>query len=903
MSVFEIYLNLLSLKMNSSIFLSSQIYAHSCFIAIFEIMKTVIFFFASLIFVNLLSAQFTADFSKSGLKGWQGDTARFTVANGQLQLADAAPASANTSSIAVAAPTSFDSATVWECLVRLDFSPSNTNFARVYLTAAAQNLNASVNGYFVQVGGLAGNDDALQLYRQDGSSTQLLINGKAGAIGTATVNVRIRVERDTAGKWTLLADYIGGKNFQPEGNAIDKTYRVGAFFGLWCRYSATRNRSFFFDDVLVKPLFKDKQAPRFLSVKANKNQQLFLQFDEPLDKTGVGNLAAYQVNPGVPIAQAVLDNGDPTLLILSLQNALTNLTEYTVTVAGLRDLAGNAMTAQSQKFSYLDLQPAQPGDLFITEIMADPLPAIGSIPPVEYIEIWNRSNKAISTDNLRFSKGSTPIVFPVTFLLPNAYYILTATENVEAFRRFGNVIGITGFPALTNSGDLLQILNTTGVTLAKVNYSIDWYAGSPKADGGWSLELISADIAADCAGNWQPSNDPNGGTPGKANSVQGQISDRTPPQLRSAVPLSATEIRLFFDKPLDPSTAEDSRLYQLDNGIIIRGAILQSNNREVSLPINGLIPGQIANLTILPGLKDCLGNTATRLIKIQVGLPQIPATGDLVINEVLFNPASGGSDFVELYNRSNKLISLQGMTLTNRQKTSGTIQTSINSPYLLLPGKWVAISANIRDVQNRYPIRDSSAFLSNDLPSLDDNFGNITLQNNKITLDSFDYSNKLHNPLLDSEDGVSLERLSVELPTNSSGNWHSAASTVKGATPGYQNSQAFALELPTGPEVFKLENATFSPDDDGYQDVLSMPYRSNGPEYLANIRIFDALGRPTRILAQNLSIGNEGVLKWDGATDDNLKARIGIYIVWIELFEPGGKKTVQKLTCVLAGRL
>jgi hypothetical protein len=82
-----------------------------------------------------------------------------------------------------------------------------------------------------------------------------------------------------------------------------------------------------------------------------------------------------------------------------------------------------------------------------------------------------------------------------------------------------------------------------------------------------------------------------------------------------------------------------------------------------------------------------------------------------------------------------------------------------------------------------------------------------------------------------------------------------------------------------------------------------MPYRSNGPEYLANIRIFDALGRPTRILAQNLSIGNEGVLKWDGATDENLKARIGIYIVWIELFEPGGKKTVQKLTCVLAGRL
>ncbi len=800
------------------------------------------------------------------------------------------------------APTSRDTATTWECFVRLDFSPSNTNFARVYLAAIGANLNDAVNGYFVQVGGLSGNDDALQLFRQDGTSTQLLINGRIGGVGTATVNVRFQVKRDTSGRWTLLADYTGGRNFETEGNATDKVYRSGTYFGVWCRYSATRNRSFFFDDVLVNPLFRDRQAPKFLSVDVITAQQLMLKFDEPLSPVSINNLALFQINPSIKITKAIFDNGDPNLVILSLEKPLANLTEYTVTVNGVKDLTGNLSSTQSQKFTYIDLQPAQPGDLVINEIMADPLPPIGSIPPLEYFEIWNRSTKAINTDNLRFSKGSTPLAFPKTTLLPNSYTIVTALENVDAFRNFGKVIGINGFPALTNGGDLLQIVNFSGTTLAKVAYSIDWYAGSPKADGGWSLELISADLAADCAGNWQASGDPNGGTPGKINSVEGKITDRTPPQFRNAVPLSATEIRLYFDEQLDPLIAESSRLYQIDGGIIIQGVMLQANNREVSLQISGLSPGQVRNLTILPGLKDCLGNTQTRAITSLVGLPQAPSNGDLVINELLFNPVSGGSDFVELYNRSKKLISLQGMNLINRQKNSGSNQATITTPYLLLPGKYVAISSNTRDVQTRFLIRDSSAFLNNSLPTLDDNQGNITLQWNGITLDSFNYTNKLHNALLDNEEGVSLERLSVDLPTNSSGNWHSAASTVKGATPGYENSQAFPLELPTGPEIFKLEETTFSPDDDGYKDVLTLPYRAPSPDFLANIRIFDALGRPTRILAQNLSIGNEGVLKWDGATDDNQKARMGIYIVWVELFEPGGKKTIQKLTCVLAGR-
>ena len=47
---------------------------------------------------------------------------------------------------------------------------------------------------------------------------------------------------------------------------------------------------------------------------------------------------------------------------------------------------------------------------------------------------------------------------------------------------------------------------------------------------------------------------------------------------------------------------------------------------------------------------------------IEIGLPDSVAKGDISFNEILFNPYSGGSDFVELYNKSAKILSI-----TNKQ--------------------------------------------------------------------------------------------------------------------------------------------------------------------------------------------------------------------------------------------
>jgi len=80
-------------------------------------------------------------------------------------------------------------------------------------------------------------------------------------------------------------------------------------------------------------------------------------------------------------------------------------------------------------------------------------------------------------------------------------------------------------------------------------------------------------------------------------------------------------------------------------------------------------------------------------------------------------------------------------------------------------------------------------------------------------------------------------------------------------------------------------------------------YKTSQAGFLANIKIFDARGRIIKNLVRNELLASEGNFKWDGDMDDGRKSRIGIYVVWIEYFNPEGNVHYLKKTCVVAGRL
>jgi flagellar hook assembly protein FlgD len=136
--------------------------------------------------------------------------------------------------------------------------------------------------------------------------------------------------------------------------------------------------------------------------------------------------------------------------------------------------------------------------------------------------------------------------------------------------------------------------------------------------------------------------------------------------------------------------------------------------------------------------------------------------------------------------------------------------------------------------------------------------------------------------------------------TNRASNWQSAAQTIGFGTPGLQNS-VFRLESITESEV-SLSSKRFTPNNDGVDDRLLINFNLKETGYWVNIRIFNSMGKQIRKLASNISIAQEDQLYWDGLGSNKERLPIGIYVVYIELFNEAGDVKNFKKTCVLGGK-
>ncbi|MGK0366469.1 MAG: hypothetical protein ACI85O_003542, partial [Saprospiraceae bacterium] len=815
-------------------------------------------------------AQLQDDFSDGDFTNnptWTGNTDRYIVnPDGELQLNHVDAAGTTVSYLSVAANTA--DLTNWEFKVRLEFAPSTSNFARIYLNSNSPDVTGDVEGYYVKTGGISGADDAIELWRQDGNSDELLISGTVGGAGADPVEVRIRVERNAAANWILLVDYTGGTDYVSEGGANDATYNMGGYFGFWCSYTATRKDKFFLDDLLIEPLFIDIQAPALLAAAPENNTTVAVSFDEPIVGFDFGD---FTINNGISVTAAEADVMNPALIRLTV-SPLQNSQNYTVTATNVADASGNVLSTGSANFDFLEAQPVSEGDIIITEIMSDPTPVLG-LPDAEFVEIFNRSDKIIDLNTLSFLSGDSPNALIGELMLPGEYVIICDDGFASDFTPFGKVAFTTNMPALTNSGDFVMIEDNAGMEIDRVDYSISWFEDEDKAAGGWTLERIGAQADSNCSGNWRGSDNNSGGTPASENSINGQFIDTTAPQLVSVVAVDAFSILVTFSKSVSSDEAREELNYTIDNGLTITSANIQNaNNTAVLLLLSEeLQSGEVYNLTVSNAISDCLGNMAENDETRIFGLAEEMEPLDVVINEVLFNPRSGGVDFVEFYNRSNKIFNFSSFT---------------SAPFQFLPGEYVVITENPDIVLSRFNVENPQNLFLGDLPPLNNDTGEIVLISGGITIDSFAYSEEQHFELLNDVNGVSLERISPDAATNEDGNWNSAAAIVGYGTPTAKNSQFTTTEVVKNGEFFQIPSPRVSPDEDGFEDVLLINYKFDESGYVGNIKIFDNQGRLVKTLINNELLGSSGILSWDGSTNDKAKARIGIYVFWAELYRP-----------------
>ena len=341
---------------------------------------------------------------------------------------------------------------------------------------------------------------------------------------------------------------------------------------------------------------------------------------------------------------------------------------------------------------------------------------------------------------------------------------------------------------------------------------------------------------------------------------------------------------------------------------------------------SALAPGVTYTLTVR-GVEDEAGNrldeaTATFTF---AGAAESPQPGEIVINEILYDPIADARDdepdqpeYVELYNTTDRALSLGGLLLAEPPDEDGDVSaTPLPESDVLPPGGY----ALVFDSDGSNDPEDPTAELRLAFPDQDFDQPDVVLvpvssvtprglsnsgetlrllTADSTTLDTVTYLPEWHTAaVLDvaDVDGRSLERVDPLAPSNRAANWGTSVAR-EGGTPGARNSIMLEPGEPSSQGGLTFEPSPFNPAD-GPVQIL---YTLSETAALARVRIYDARGRLVRTLEEATLAGPGGRLVWDGLDDAGQALRVGIYVVLFEAVSTEGGVAEAFKEAVVLGR-
>ncbi len=537
----------------------------------------------------------------------------------------------------------------------------------------------------------------------------------------------------------------------------------------------------------------------------------------------------------------------------------------------------------------------------IHEIMADPTPTVG-LPNTEYIELRNTSNQPFNLLRWKIDNGTTTSTINTNYILqPDSVVLLCSRTQMALFNTVNNLIGMTSFPSINNAGDVITLKSADNTTIHAVEFETSWYNSSVKANGGWSLEMI--DPLEPCGkNNWSASMNIKGGTPGQFNSIQKKLDEPSYPSLLQCTALNPTSLLLHFDAPLDSLSLSNPSHYQFrdENSKILFAKPIPPLFNQVELQLETAIDSNRIYMLEINNAQLC-NKQKTQSYLIKTGLGKYPSKGDVVFNEILFDPEPGGSDFIEIVNQSNAIINAKDLILSNRN-TDGSINSTIHiypKNFNLFPLAHYVLTVDTGFITKKWDKSLSNHLLPmKSLPSMPDDDGNLLLLNSLgDIIDEVNYDKNMHYPLLRNKEGVALEKINYRIGSSQRDNWHSAAASAGYATPTNMNSQY--LHQDETNKWINIKPDLIHPDNNGSHDFLQINYKFESPGTLLSVYLFNQQGNKICTIVNNLLCGTSGSYNWNGLDNQSNFVATGIYIAVAEAFHLNGqKKRFKKVIAV-----
>lgn len=842
-------------------------------------------FVLSLAPFGLLNAQFVdlftdGDFTQSPT--WIGNTDSFEIIQNVLHL----NAPSNTAESYLSTASQGVVSGIWEFFVRFDFNPSSSNKALVYIMSDESNLSQANQGYVIMLGN---SSDEISLYQLLNGNMTKIIDGQDGLLNHNQNELYIKLERSEIGLFTLWADTALNQNYFLIGQTLNQSCFQSAYFGVLCDYTASRSDKFWFDNFTVTTsIYMDSFPPKIDTSYHYQLSQLHVICNEGVDSVNLNvssinnqNVSSFTITNHELILPALLDTGLNTIhLVLydSLNNELD--TNYSFYITPSLDYAS----------------------ILINEIYADETPSYG-MPDNEFLELYNPGLDTQFLNGCFLADASDTIPLPYFELMPDSLIILCKTTAVNDYSAFGNAIGVPNFISLNNTEDQLSLLNAYYQIIDSVSYSSTWYNnevdsfGNEKNNGGFSLERINIKGPCSSINYWFPSKMPEGASPGKTNSVTIQNTTSSSLKVLDYQIENDSTLHLYFNTAV---FIDSNTLFSLDYLDIEQ--FFTFDQQHFTFLFSNPIQTNIFHMIDIQNLIDCYGQYYPTLIDSFIYLNNAEK-GDLLINEILFNPKPNGSDYLEIYNNSSKIISTEGFQIQKRDVDNPlNLVDEITLPNKLIkPNDYWVFTNDSFSVSSNYYVENPRQLVPISIPNFNDDEGIIVLVDDDLNIvDSMYYHKNWHSPFIDNVEGVSLERTNATTLFNVEDNWHSAAKTYGYGTPTAQNSQFFEYGL--GENII-IAPAVISPDGDGFQDYLIIQFNNTSPQSYLGISIYDLQGRQVKELMQKELIGQHNQWQWDGSDKFGNKVPIGIYILVFEHLELNGKTRQVRKSIVVAAKL
>jgi hypothetical protein len=371
----------------------------------------------------------------------------------------------------------------------------------------------------------------------------------------------------------------------------------------------------------------------------------------------------------------------------------------------------------------------------------------------EFIELINTSATAYALDGCSFTTGIT-YTFASLTLQPGAR-VVVCRDRTKFTARYGTIANLapgayTG--RLSDDGEAVVLTALNGTELFRFSYSPsgDWPS---RANGlGSSLECLNPDGNLSSAANWRSSTEYHG-NPGRAgigpirSVVVNEVLAHTDPPLEDAIELHNTTSQpidiggwflssrrskptrfripspwvipangytVFYQYQFDsisPAPGDDPFALSSSEGdeAVLMSADSNGNPQYWMDAVsfgptqNGVSLGRYPNGSgpLVPmsalslGSSIVAGESPDRISSFRTGAGAAnpyPLVGPIVFNRIMYRPAPGGDEFVELLNSATYPIALYDpLYPMNRWRISSGIEYTFDSAILLEPGEKILI--------------------------------------------------------------------------------------------------------------------------------------------------------------------------------------------------------------------